>query len=125
MKKIISLFAMALLVVATLTSCGEVQSGDTTSTTAETVSGTVLITSTRQKSSGSYRLHILENGSFKTGERFTQFYTDKNGVQRKLKKPRSTGTLKAYNFFKSGTSNGEKFSNAVMAHLIKKIKEAQ
>ena len=41
MKKIISLFAMALLVVATLTSCGEVQSGDTTSTTAETVSGTV------------------------------------------------------------------------------------
>ncbi len=91
----------------------------------ETVSGTVLITSTRQKSSGSYRLHILENGSFKTGERFTQFYTDKNGVQRKLKKPRSTGTLKAYNFFKSGTSNGEKFSNAVMAHLIKKIKEAQ
>ena len=41
MKKIISLLAMALLVVAALTSCGEVQSGDTTSTTAETVSGTV------------------------------------------------------------------------------------
>ena len=41
MKKIISLLAMALLVVAALTSCGEVQSGETTSTTAETVSGTV------------------------------------------------------------------------------------
>lgn len=92
---------------------------------AETVSGTVLITSTRKKQSGSYRLHILENGSFRAGERFTQYYTDKNGVSRKLKKPRSTGTLKAYKFFKAGTSSPGKFSDTVMKHLIKKINEAQ
>ena len=92
----------------------------------ETVSGTVLITSTRAKSSGSYRLHILENGSFKTGERFTKYYTDRNGVSRKLKKPRSTGKLKAYHFFKSATSNsGSTFSNVVKQILEKHINEAQ
>lgn len=55
----------------------------------------VLITSTNKTGSGSYRLHILENGSFRVGKRFAKTYNGKP-----LKKPRYTGILKPTNFYK-------------------------
>lgn len=82
------------------------------------ITGTVMITSTRKTDSGSYRLHILENGSFRSGERFTKYYMHK-GVQKKLKKPRSTGVLKPYNFFKSATAGSNKFESTVRSFISK------
>lgn len=59
------------------------------------ITGAVKISSTRKTGSGSFRLAILEQGTFKTPERYA---TTRKGV--KLKKPRYTGSLKAYQFFK-------------------------
>lgn len=60
----------------------------------------VLITSTRATGSGSFRLHILESGSFRVGKRFATTWNKKM-----LKKPRYTGVLKPTNFFKTSTDN--------------------
>ena len=59
------------------------------------ITGAVKISSTRKTGSGSFRLAILERGTFKTPDRYA---TTRKGV--KLKKPRYTGSLKAYQFFK-------------------------
>lgn len=57
--------------------------------------GKVLIASTRKTGSGSYRLQILEVGSYLAGERFVKTYKGK-----KLKKEASRGTLQGRFYFK-------------------------
>lgn len=59
------------------------------------ITAAVKISSNRKTGSGSFRLAILEQGTFKTPHRYA---TTRKGV--KLKKPRYTGSLKAYQFFK-------------------------
>lgn len=56
--------------------------------------GKVTIMSNNKSGSGSFRLPILESGSYKVGERFAKTYNGKP-----LKKPRSTGVLQGKKFF--------------------------
>lgn len=76
----------------------------------------VMITSTRRQGSGSFRLHILENGS--SGERFAHKF---NG--RPLRKPRRTGRLKAYQFFQSANVTFESTYNDRMNAAFNKAVE--
>lgn len=61
------------------------------------ICGKVTIASTNETGSGSFRLMILESGSYKKGERFQ---TMNKTTMTKLKKPRSLGVLPAKHFFK-------------------------
>lgn len=56
----------------------------------------ITISSTNKKGSGSYRLHILENGNF-LNERKNKYWRGK-----RLKKDRKTGNLRAYKFYSKG-----------------------
>ena len=56
----------------------------------------ITIASNNKKGSGSFRLHILENGNF-LNERKNKYWKGK-----KLKKERSTGNLRAYKFYQKG-----------------------
>lgn len=60
----------------------------------------ITINSTQKEGSGSFRLRILEGGNFKTSPRQNETWRGKP-----LKKKRSTGNLKAYNFFSRGLNN--------------------
>lgn len=73
----------------------------------------VRITSTRDRGSGSFRLHILEKGSFKTGERFVKTYKGKP-----LKKPRSAGRLRGYFFFGPARDSFEGEYKTIMEDAI-------
>lgn len=82
--------------------------------------GKVRIDSTRQSGSGSYRLAILESGSYLVGERFA---TTRNGV--KLRKPKSTGVLKGAYFFKDAIEgDNSTFHNEMDKSFDKGINEA-
>lgn len=58
----------------------------------------VRIDSNRKTGSGSFRLHILERGTFKTPNRYA--YTKTHNHKRAYR-----GSLRAYNFFSSASNN--------------------
>lgn len=81
-----------------------------------TIVGKVRIDDNRQKGSGSFRLQILESGSYKEGERFTKKYNGK-----KLRKPASKGKLKGYKFFKTAMDSNEA---SFQSNMISEVEKA-
>jgi len=81
-----------------------------------TVVGKVRIDSNKKSGSGSFRLAILESGSYKKGERFTKYY---RGV--KLKQPASKNTLKAYHFFKDSLPTESNFQSTMVEEVKKAV----
>lgn len=75
--------------------------------------GKVLNTSNRKSGSGSFRLPILESGSYKVGERFAKTY---KGVP--LKKKRSTGVLQGKFYFKKTMNEMESYYQSTMNKAI-------
>lgn len=75
--------------------------------------GKVLNTSNRKSGSGSFRLPILESGSYKVGERFAKTY---KGVP--LKKKRSTGVLQGKFYFKKTMNEMESYYQSTMNRAI-------
>lgn len=75
--------------------------------------GKVLDTSNRKSGSGSFRLPILESGSYKVGERFAKTY---KGVP--LKKKRSTGVLQGKFYFKKTMNEMESYYQSTMNKAI-------
>lgn len=79
------------------------------------ITGTVLITSTNKSGSGSFRLKIIEKGTFRSGKRFTKTWRG-----RPLKKPRFTGSLSATNFFSKTRDEKESYYYGEMQRGIEK-----
>lgn len=77
--------------------------------------GTVLSSSNRRTGSGSFRLQILESGSYKVGERFVKSYNGKP-----LKKAKSAGVLKPSNFFKKTIDEKDGYYQSTMKAAIEK-----
>ena len=75
--------------------------------------GKVTIISNRKSGSGSFRLPILESGSYKVGERFAKTYNGKP-----LKKKRSTGVLQGRFYFKQTQNEMEGFFQSTMDKSI-------
>ncbi len=81
-----------------------------------TVVGKVRVDSNNKSGSGSFRLPILESGSYK-GERFTKTYNGKA-----LKKEASKGSLKPKKFFKQAMdSNEASFQSNMISEVNKAI----
>lgn len=98
-----------------------VRSGKVVETKEGDISVNVKITTkTKDNSSGSFRLHILESGSYKVGKRFATTYNKK-----KLKKPRYTGILKPTYFFKTASNNFnttyQQTMNSALSKAVNKI----
>ena len=79
------------------------------------ITGSVLITSTNKPGSGSFRLKIIEKGTFKTGARYAKTWKG-----RPLKKPRFTGSLSATNFFAKTRDEKESYYYGEMQRGIEK-----
>ena len=75
--------------------------------------GKVLNTSNRKSGSGSFRLPILESGSYKVGERFAKTYKGKP-----LKKQRRTGVLRGQFYFKTTQDEMESYFQSTMNKAI-------
>lgn len=77
----------------------------------------VLITSNNKTGSGSFRLHILESGSYKVGKRYAKYYKG-----HLLKKPRYIGVLKPTYFFKSANENFQSnYTNIMNSNINKAV----
>ena len=75
--------------------------------------GKVLVSSNGKSGSGSFRLAILESGSYKVGERFAKTYNGKP-----LKKKRSTGVLHGKFYFKKTQDGMESYFQTTMNRAI-------
>ena len=75
--------------------------------------GKVLVSSTRDTGSGSFRLQILESGSYIVGERFAKTY---KGVP--LKKKKSTGVLRGRFYFKKTQDEMDSYYQSTMNDAI-------
>lgn len=75
--------------------------------------GKVLISSTRDTGSGSYRLQILEVGSYIVGERFVKKYKGKT-----LRKEASRGTLQGKFYFKKTMNEMDSYYQSTMNKAI-------
>lgn len=84
-----------------------------------TFNAKVRIDSSRNSGSGSYRLHILEKGTFKTPNRYA--YTKGKHTH----KPSYRGSLRAYNFFENAKNEYlpkyEKAINDAVAKAVDRI----
>lgn len=95
----------------------------------EGVAGRVTIASNRKKGSGSYRLQILEVGSYKKGGRWRRHYKGKkfktasDKAEARMRKKRKTsekgytGRLKAYAFFQPIVINKSKYQQALSVEI--------
>lgn len=79
------------------------------------IAGKVRVDSNRKPMSGSYRLAILEVGSYKVGGRYAKTFKGKP-----LKKKRYTGVLKPYNFLKDATNSMQSYHDSIMNAEIKR-----
>ena len=77
--------------------------------------GKVRVDSTRKTGSGSYRLGILEVGSYKVGGRYTRTFRGKP-----LKKKRYTGVLRPYHFLKDATEAMNSYHDSIINDEVKK-----
>lgn len=81
--------------------------------------GKVRIDSTKKSGSGSFRLHILEGGNFRTKPRYAKTFRGKP-----LKKPRMVGDISPSYFFKKGVdSNEQSFNSNMIKEVINKAVE--
>lgn len=77
----------------------------------------VLITSNRKTGSGSFRLHMLEAGSFRVGTRYAKTWRGKP-----LKKKRNLGVLKPTYFYKTAeTSFNSQYTNIMNSNINKAV----
>lgn len=79
------------------------------------ICGKVTIASTEKPGSGSFRLQILESGSYKKGERFQ---TMNKTTMTKFKKPRSLGVLPPRYFFKKTQDTMDSYFQKTMNNAI-------
>lgn len=79
------------------------------------ITGSVLITSTRKSGSGSFRLKIIEKGTFRTGVRFVHSWRG-----RRLKKAARRGSIRATNFFAKTRNSKESYFNMEMVRAMDK-----
>ena len=78
-----------------------------------TVAGKVRIDSTRDSGSGSFRLPILESGSYKVGTRY-QYTRDKT------RKHKAVGVLRPYHFFKEVMDTKDSYYQSTLRREIDK-----
>lgn len=78
-----------------------------------TIVGKVRIDSNNKTGSGSYRLAILESGTYKTPERYAK---TRNG--KPLKKPAYRGSLEGKKFFKTAVDSIESSFNGTMVNEV-------